>query len=204
MAYFPMFIELKEKKCIVIGGGAVAARKVQALVDFEGTLTVIAPKICEGIMNISGITRKIRIYNEDDIEGADLVIAATNSREVNHNIYCYCKNKKIPVNVIDAKEECSFLFPSFVKRGPVVVGITTQGSSPLLSIYIRKRVEDIIPKWYAQLADNLSYGRNAVIDQVVDEKDRRYLQKTFLELGLLQSGELRMEQIDELIKTQNK
>ncbi|WP_410070079.1 precorrin-2 dehydrogenase/sirohydrochlorin ferrochelatase family protein, partial [Anaerostipes sp.] len=117
MAYFPMFVQLKNKKCLVIGGGRIALRKIEVLKDFEADVTVIAPEMIPQIRQIDKIRRIFRTFMEEDFKEAELVVAATNDPKVNSEISKICMQRKIPVNAVDQKEDCSFIFPSYVKEG---------------------------------------------------------------------------------------
>ena len=108
MAYFPMFVQLKNKKCLVIGGGRIALRKIEVLKDFEADVTVIAPEMIPQIRQIDKIRRIFRTFMEEDFKEAELVVAATNDPKVNSEISKICMQRKIPVNAVDQKEDCSF------------------------------------------------------------------------------------------------
>ena len=135
MAYFPMFVQLKNKKCLVIGGGRIALRKIEVLKDFEADVTVIAPEMIPQIRQIDKIRRIFRTFMEEDFKEAELVVAATNDPKVNSEISKICMQRKIPVNAVDQKEDCSFIFPSYVKEGEVVAAFSSGGQSPLITQY---------------------------------------------------------------------
>ena len=139
MAYFPMFVQLKKKKCLVIGGGKIALRKIEVLKDFEADITVIAPEMITQIRQINQICRIFRTFMEKDFNEADFVIAATDDQKTNHEISQICRRKKIPVNAVDQKEDCSFIFPSYVKEGEVVgiIGKNGAGKSTLMKTLLR-------------------------------------------------------------------
>lgn len=201
MAYFPMFIDLKDKKCSVAGGGQVALRKVESLLKFEGCVEVIAPAICE---ELDALKDKIRIYRRkavlEDFKDSFLVIAATDSREVNHAISTYCHQHHIFVNVIDSQPECSFVFPATVKREEIIVGITTSGTSPVLSSQIRKSVEEAVPQYYGTLSLELGRWREELKIRIKEEKVRKKIFRKLAQLGMEQEGKLSTEQVEELIR----
>ena len=118
MAYFPMFVELDGKHCLIIGGGKVAYRKVEVLADFGAELLVIAPEICEEIKNFAAgnIAYEERVYMPQDIGNCFLVVAATDDEERNHEIAQICRQKKILVNAVEQIGDCDFIFPSYVKE----------------------------------------------------------------------------------------
>ena len=146
MAYFPMFVQLKKKKCLVIGGGKIALRKIEVLKDFEADITVIAPEMITQIRQINQICRIFRTFMEKDFNEADFVIAATDDQKINHEISQICRRKKIPVNAVDQKEDCSFIFPSYVKEGEVVAAFSSGGQSPLITQYLKEKIKPDLNK----------------------------------------------------------
>ena len=129
--YFPMFVDLSEKKVLVAGGGRIAARRIQTLCAFAGSITVVAPEVTaelESLAEEGRITLIRRPFEAADLEGASVALAATDSREVNARVRRLCAEKGIAVNVIDAPEECDFFFPGVIREGPVVVGVTASGT----------------------------------------------------------------------------
>ena len=147
--FFPLFIELTGKKCVVAGGGNVAVRKVKTLLKFDADITVISPEITDELKEIvdGGQVKYLqRQYRYDDIDDAFLVIAATSEREVNHAIFRRCEMLKIWGDIADCPKECSFMFPAVSDSDNVVVGITTSGENPSLSHQIREEVDDILPR----------------------------------------------------------
>ena len=147
MAAFPFFIELKGKKCVVVGGGKVASRKIEILSKFNGDIVVISPEISDEIKVLKDSGKLVHInrcYQSSDIMGAFMVIAATSDTLVNDNIYTDAVNHGILVNVVDDPQRCTFLFPAIVKRNDLVIGISTSGSYPTLSKKIRKKVDSMV------------------------------------------------------------
>lgn len=130
--YFPLFVNLSGKKIIVFGGGGIACRRIQTLLDFNSLLTVIAPRVHSDIYRLAE-DKKLNLaeksYEKGDCRGADLVLAATDSRSVNREIFMECNEYKIPVNVADCKEECDFYFPAIIKENFLVMGITASGNN---------------------------------------------------------------------------
>ena len=120
MGYFPFFIEIEEKDGLIVGGGNIAAHKIEKLKPFHPRLTVIAPKIGEEIKKDTSLVWKERRFSDEDVEGMSFVIAATDDEKLNKSISDLCKRKRILVNVVDKKEACNFLFPSLVKEGKLI------------------------------------------------------------------------------------
>ncbi|CVI72800.1 Precorrin-2 dehydrogenase [Clostridiales bacterium CHKCI001] len=131
--YFPIFVNLSEKKVIVVGGGAIAARRVRTLLLFGCEIIVIAPNLNDSMKLLFGENPKLiwkpRVYRQGDCDGAFLVVAATNCRQVNQEIGQECQRKGIFVSVADRKEESSFYFPAIAMNGPIVAGITSSGTN---------------------------------------------------------------------------
>ncbi|WFR59997.1 bifunctional precorrin-2 dehydrogenase/sirohydrochlorin ferrochelatase [Anaerocolumna sp. AGMB13025] len=202
MAYFPMFMDLKNESCVVIGGGLVAYRKVKALLEFEAKVTVIAAEFCEPLIAEDKISRKRKNYETEDLFGAFLVIAATNDLLVNQRISAECRERKIPVNVVDIKEECSFIFPAFVKKGDITVGVTSSGKSPIISQKLKKKINEVIPDYLAELVEHLGSTREAVLSSFEEEEKRKQVFKQLVELGCLKKGKLTDEDVREIIQNE--
>lgn len=178
MAYFPFFIEIEEKNWLLAGAGSVALRKARALLSCQARVTVVAPKIDEGFFllrqeNGENLLLLPRGFQDSDLEKMDFVIAATADRRINERIAKQCRERNIPVNVADQREECSFLFPSLIQRGPVTVGISTGGNSPLLSHLIREQVNSILPEQLGEIVQQLGTLRDGVKSRFPQEPDCR-------------------------------
>lgn len=144
--YFPLFVDISEKKILVAGAGKIAARRVETLLPFAGSITVVAPEICESIEKWERegkICCERRAFAESDLEGADIVLAATDREEINTWIWEACKRKGIPVNTADKKERCDFYFPSIVKKDNLVIGINSSGTQPEKVREMRKKIEKL-------------------------------------------------------------
>ncbi|MCD7762027.1 MAG: bifunctional precorrin-2 dehydrogenase/sirohydrochlorin ferrochelatase [Lachnospiraceae bacterium] len=144
--YFPLFIDLSEKEILVIGAGHIASRRVRSLCGFAGRITVVAPQISDDFFvpdTDTKINTVTRCFTESDLEGKDLVLAATDDRELNRHIFELCRARCIPVNVCSDSELCDFQFPSIVENGAVVIGINASGRDHHLVKETRKRVESL-------------------------------------------------------------
>lgn len=195
MAYFPFFVELAGASGLVAGGGKVALRKVEKLLPYGPRLTVIAPRIDEKILAMPGVVCLRRAFEPADLEGKDFAVAAAGDREVNHRIARLCRERKIPVNVVDDKEASSFLFPSLIKRGELSVGISTGGSSPSAAIYLKERFAEAVPENLPEILDFLA-GERANIRQAVSCGGRREaLMKELFWACMEQGGPLTREEV---------
>ncbi len=205
MAYFPFFIELEGKKCLIAGGGMVAYRKALVLKDFGPEITVVAVEIIpemEQLASRCGKTMTLikRGFEDKDIQEADFVIAATSDEVLNRHISVFCRSQKIPVNVVDVQEECSFIFPALIKEEDIVVGISTGGSSPTIAQYLKKRFKEAIPSGFGMLAGQLGTYRELVKEKVPSLAVRTEIFKTMVKEGIRQGGVFTREQAIELIE----
>ncbi|MEW5832285.1 MAG: bifunctional precorrin-2 dehydrogenase/sirohydrochlorin ferrochelatase [Campylobacterota bacterium] len=156
MALFPMFVDLKDQDCLVIGAGEVALRKIEQLAKFAPKLTVIAPEVHEEI-RILGYPLTIieRPYEIGDCEGRYMVIGALDDLGEQERIYRYCIEKKIPINCVDSPALCSFIFPALIVEGDLCVGINTAGRAPAVSSALRKFLTSVIPEGIHDLIDRV-------------------------------------------------
>lgn len=204
MAYFPMFVQLKNKKCLVIGGGRIALRKIEVLKDFEADVTVIAPEMIPQIRQIDKIRRIFRTFMEEDFKEAELVVAATNDPKVNSEISKICMQRKIPVNAVDKKEDCSFIFPSYVKEGEVVAAFSSGGQSPLITQYLKEKIKPDLNKELGQLAQILGSLRKLAKSCIATEQERKAFYKELLQIGLKDIDSLEEQRINEIIQKYTK
>ena len=200
MSYFPFFMEIKDEKCLVVGGGVVALRKIEKLLPFGVDITVVSPAFCSEIEEMDGITRIRRKFDKKDIEGMLFVIGATDDENVNAEISAFCREKNIPVNIVDDPAKCTFFFPALVKRGEFVAGFSTGGGSPLAAQYIRKKVEDAVPEGFDRVVEVLSAVREQVKAEVPDIKIREKIFKEIFALALEKEGNITEEEMNEIIR----
>lgn len=132
--YFPMFVDISDKKILVVGGGKIAARRVQTLLHFAGDITVVSPALCREMQNLLAVAKGVRIlereWSPEDLEHAQIVLAATDKKEINMQIVHLCSKRQILVNTADDKSMCDFYFPSIIRKEDIVIGIGSGGNSP--------------------------------------------------------------------------
>ena len=145
MAYFPMFVELEGRPCLIVGGGAVALRKARKLLPYGPCLTVVAQSFVPELEALEGAALCRRAFRPRDVEGQALVVAATGDGALNREIAALCRARRIPVNAVDDKDNCTFLFPALVRRGPLSIGISTGGASPTAAVYVKEKIEAALP-----------------------------------------------------------
>ena len=162
MPLFPIFINLEGRRVLIVGGGHVALRKAERLSPYGADIFAVAPEFIPGFAGIPGVTLLERRFEPGDIDGAALVIAATDDPELNAAVSELCQWENVPVNVVDDIEKCSFVFPSLVRRGELSVGISTGGASPSAAQYIRRGVEQLVPEGFEGILDFLSTHRAEV------------------------------------------
>jgi uroporphyrin-III C-methyltransferase/precorrin-2 dehydrogenase/sirohydrochlorin ferrochelatase len=176
MSHFPIFLKLQDQPCLVVGGGDVAARKTLQLLKSGAKVTLLAPKINEVLTTLlqeRRISYLQQIYEETSIAGMSLVIAATNDSAVNKLIAQHAKAEKILINVVDNPDAGSFIMPSVIDRSPVMIAVSTGGSSPVLARLLRSRLEALIPSNYGKLAGLISRFRQRVKGHFPNIKERR-------------------------------
>lgn len=203
MAYFPMFIQLKGRKCLIVGGGKVALRKIKVLKDFEAEVTVVAPDMIEQIRQMNDICRIFRSFEEKDLKSVELVVAATDDKKENHRISQFCMKQNIPVNAVDQKEDCSFIFPSYIKEGEVVGAFSSSGQSPVITQYLKKKIRPTLTKQLGQISESLGEMRQVVKKLVWPEKRRKVLYKELLNLSLEKNMPLDHDIIEQIILKYN-
>ncbi|MEG0806679.1 MAG: bifunctional precorrin-2 dehydrogenase/sirohydrochlorin ferrochelatase [Lachnospiraceae bacterium] len=205
MSYFPLYVELNGKKCAVIGGGAVAFRKVRTLMDYGAFVEITAPRLEPELErfveeNKGNISVNRREYKDQDLNGAFLVIAATNDEVVNRQIGISCHERKIAVNVVDDQKTCDFFFPALIKRGEVVVGISTGGKSPTLSRQLKEQIDGVLPEHLGEVAEDMIEYRDYVSSKVKSRKNRKLVFEKMLESAYARQGKLDLNGVNKIIE----
>ena len=153
--YYPVSLNIRGRKCVVVGGGQVALRKVRVLLKHGADVSVISPDLCPELVSLAE-RREIRVltreYRAGDLKGAFIAIVATNNSEVNQQVVSEARRQAVLVNVVDDAENSEFIVPSLLRRGEVTIAISTSGKSPALARKIRTRLEKEFGDEYAQLA----------------------------------------------------
>lgn len=168
MDYYPINLDLKERPCLVVGGGKVAVRKVEALQKAGAKVTVIAPEIDSAIKD--ALCHK-RSFQAEDLDNQFLAVVATSNRSLNSEISQMARQKKILVNVVDDKELSDFIVPSIVDRDPLLISISTSGHAPYLSKQIRKNLEKEFGDEYSKLLNLLRSYRTRLTALSIEAKE---------------------------------
>jgi uroporphyrin-III C-methyltransferase/precorrin-2 dehydrogenase/sirohydrochlorin ferrochelatase len=184
--YFPVFFDLKGQRVLVVGGGEVALRKVSLLQRTGALITLVAPEIAAELHERAAtggdaLTLVARAFEPGDLDGARLVIVATSERSINRWIAELADARHIPVNVVDDREASRFIVPAIVDRDPVLVAVSTGGTSPVLARRLRERLESFIPKRFGELAVWLRGLREASQERLRDTQERRRFFETLID-----------------------
>ena len=159
---YPVNLVLEGRRCLVVGGGVVALRKVEGLLACGAAVTVVAPDVDERLEALSGVTVERRSYRPGEVAGYRLAIAATDSPEANATVFADGEEAGVWVNGADDPANCSFTLPSVLRRGPLMVTVSTGGRSPALSRWLRRRLEAEIGPEFETLLDLLSSEREVL------------------------------------------
>jgi len=178
MAKYPIFLELAGRRAVVIGGGAVAVRKAQALLAAGARLVVVAEHVDDMLTALCARSEAELVrsrYSKNYLAGAVLAIAATNNQQLNKQIYKDCQELEILCNVVDQPELCDFFVPAVVKRGELQIAIGTEGYCPAYAGHIRKKLERTFSDKHGQFLAELEKLRKRIIKDVPETSDRKAL-----------------------------
>lgn len=205
MAYFPFFVDISGQECLIAGGGMVAYRKALTMKDYDPHITVIAPYFIPEMKQLAGecngtIVLLQRNIMDSDLNQADFVIAATSEEKINRHLSQCCRERKIPVNVVDAQEECSFIFPALIREKDITIGISTGGNSPTVARYLKEKIKDLIPSGFGSLVSQLGSYRNMIKENIESQLVRSEIFKIMVDEGIRCGGVFSQEQLKELIE----
>jgi uroporphyrin-III C-methyltransferase/precorrin-2 dehydrogenase/sirohydrochlorin ferrochelatase len=178
MRYFPLFLDLRGRTVVVVGGGTIAERKLDLVREAGPRLVVVAPAITPRLARLAAegaLEHRARTFADADLDGARFVIAATNDRAVNRAVADAADARGIPANVVDDLELSTGILPAIVDRSPIVVAISTQGTTPALARFVRERVESLVDESFGRLAGFCEGWRGRVKARVKDLSVRRRL-----------------------------
>jgi precorrin-2 dehydrogenase/sirohydrochlorin ferrochelatase len=178
MAKYPIFLELDGRRAVIVGAGAVATQKAQALLAAGARLVVVSKDIGDAMLTLcQGTSAEIikSKYSKDYISEAVLVIAATNDSQLNKQIYKDCQELEILCNVVDAPELCDFIAPAIVKRGDLQIAIGTEGHCPAYAGHLRNKLEQTFTDKHGEFLAELAKLRRRIIEDIQDEAERKIL-----------------------------
>lgn len=180
MRYYPVFLDVAGKHCVIAGGGKIAERKISALLKSGARITVISPKLTNTVSRLkesNKIKHIARDYRKGDLKGAFIAIAATDSAEINEKISRDADALGIPVNVVDRPRLCSFIVPSVIERGGLEIAVSTSGISPALSRSIRLELESLYGKEFGSYLRKLSRFREKALKEVPPDERRKLFKR---------------------------
>lgn len=166
--HFPMFVELEAKPCLVVGGGEIAVRKAAVLRSFGAEVTVVAPE-----MNGRDARWVRRRFEDRDVEGQTLVVAATDDVALNRHVSELCKARGIPVNVVDDPKNCTFVFPAIFRKGPIVAAVSSGGASPVAAKLVRDRIGRLVTDEFAAAVADQGARREELKRKYPDPQERK-------------------------------
>jgi precorrin-2 dehydrogenase len=209
MNYYPAYLDLRGRSCLLVGGGAVAARKAAALLDAGGAVTVVSPTLAPALAELlrSGrIVHRRKRFEDPDLAGVFLALAATDDPAVNEAVAAACRQRGILVNAATRPEAGSFIVPSVVARGDLLIAVSTGGSSPALSRKVREELERSYGPEYGALLERMAVLRQRLLREMPDEAARREVFRAVVDsdvLGMLREGAFDRadRRIEEIVKS---
>ena len=210
-SYYPVFLDLKGRRCLVVGGGSVAERKTRMLLDHNALVTVISPALNQGLQQLAeqGAIQVVpRNFQSNDLRGAFLAIAATDDPITNAAVSDKGRKQRILINVVDDPKVSDFIVPSIVRRGDITIAISTAGKSPALARKIRTELDAILPAQYARLLSLVSDVREELAQRQVSVDSERWQRSLKIDVLLEMIGKGQIDQarkklIEDLIAKDN-
>lgn len=182
---YPINLNLDNIEITIIGGGDVAYRKCKNFMDFNKKVRVVSKDFIKEFHELgNGVELIADEYKEEHIKSSFIVVAATNNKKINEEIGIYCRDRGKLVNVVDNIELCNYTVPAFVKRGDLLISISTGGKSPSLSSKIKKELEDTYDDSYEEYLNILGECRSKIIENIEDVKERRLILNNLIKLSL--------------------
>ncbi len=178
MKYYPVFLDLKDKSAVVVGGGRVAERKVRPLINAGALVKIISPGITGSLLKLKekGLIKHLkRNYRREDLKGAFIVIAATSSADTNAKV---AQEAEHLVNVIDAPSEGNYIVPSLVERNPLTIAISTGGASPAVSKAVRKEIEGLYGREFVLYLRFVERIRREALHKITNSREREKFLKS--------------------------
>jgi len=203
MEYYPINLDIKNRNCLVIGGGRVGTRKVVNLLDCGARVTVVSPHVSENLIELADrglIALEKRPYRKTDLDGMFLVIGTTDDEELNRQISIAAEQYNILCNIADRPQVCNFILPSIVSRGDLTISISTSGKSPALAKKLRMELEEQFGNEYAELLRLMGAIREKLLSQKHEPEAHKHLFEQLISRNLVDMiRNNRKEEIDSLL-----
>jgi precorrin-2 dehydrogenase/sirohydrochlorin ferrochelatase len=203
MRYYPIQLNIQNRPCLVVGGGSVGTRKVDTLLKCGADVTVVSREVSARVAELAtagNIVLKNRDYRSSDLDGKVLVIGATDNERLNRRISRDAQSRQVPCNIVDRPAVCSFILPSIVQRGDLMITISTSGKSPALAKHLRKRLEREFGDEYARMLTLMGAVRRKLLRQEHAPEAHKPLFEALIEADLVTMiRDRRIEDIDQLL-----
>ena len=176
--YYPVYIQLRDQPCVVIGGGKIAEGKVEGLLAVEAQVTIVSPELTPRLQELSDqkqITYIPRAYQPGDLAGAFMVICATDQAEINHQVWQEASANRQLVNVVDDTPRCNFIAPSILRKGDLTIAISTSGKAPALAVRLKERFQREIGPEYERFLELAGELREPLAKHIPDFETRKAL-----------------------------
>src|SRR5689334_3694531 len=176
--YYPVYIQLRQQPCVVIGGGKIAEGKVEGLLAAEANVTVVSPDLTPRLYELAQAKRisyVARMYQPGDLTGAFMVICATDQTEINHQVWQEANSNRQLVNVVDDTPRCNFIAPSILRQGDLTIAISTSGKAPALAVRLKERLQREIGPEYERFLELAGELREPLARNVPDFETRKVL-----------------------------
>jgi precorrin-2 dehydrogenase/sirohydrochlorin ferrochelatase len=187
--FYPLFLDLQGRSVLVVGGGAVAERKVESLLAAGAAVILVAPVVTSSLSELGRsktVQLRLRKFAESDLDGMVLVISATDDTTAQEQIAAAARSRNIPINTVDQPKLCDFIVPAVVRKGDIVVAISTSGRSPALAAALRAKLETVITDDAARAARILGEVRNEVHARFPDPDRRKHVFESIVASGILE------------------
>ncbi len=192
MSYYPIFLNLDKKKALVVGGGQVAQRKVETLLEFDASVTVVSRDLTptlrewadQGKIEYAGTT-----FKEELLNGIFIVISATDDSQLNHQVSVFAQARGLLINAVDQPEDCNFIVPAIIRRGDLQVAVSTSGKSPTLARKIRKELEHHFGEEYEKMLLLMGKVREWILSRKMPQEKNRRLFHQLVESDMMQAIE---------------
>lgn len=189
MRYYPIYLDIRDRNCLVVGGGSVGSRKVETLLDCGAKVTVVSIDAAETLKKLSDrgvIQMKERAFQSADLDNMFLVIGATDNEALNFEIYAAARRRGVLCNIADRPEACNFILPSIVNRGDLIIAISTSGKSPAFAKKLRKQLEAQFGSEYAEFLELMGAIRKKLLSKDHEPEAHKHLFEQLIERDLVQ------------------
>jgi precorrin-2 dehydrogenase/sirohydrochlorin ferrochelatase len=185
--YYPAFLDITGKRCLVVGGGKVAERKVVMLLQFNARVTVVGPVMTRALLKLGDegeIEYFQRTYTAKDLDNTALVFACTDNSVINNRVKKETARRNIPVNVADNPDLCDFIVPSIIRKGDLTIAVSTSGELPLLSKKLRQKIEEVVTDDYLEYLHIMGEFRKHLMKTVKEARKRGLIMKNIAKMDI--------------------